>query len=132
MDETSQTVLFVCAHGVLRSPMAAALLTARAGGALAARSAGLDPDDAMSPIAIAALREIDLEVGEERPMRWSALESAGCRVVWLGGPPPLELAGRDVEWWDVETPPVDGLPAARKLRQELERRVGELLARESV
>jgi arsenate reductase (thioredoxin) len=131
MDQRSQTVLFVCPHGALRSPMAAALLTARSGGTVAARSAGLDPDPAMSPIAIAALREIGVEVGEERPSRWSARASAAGRVVWLGGPLPLELAGQDVECWDVDTPRVDDLPAARRLRQELERRVAELLARES-
>jgi arsenate reductase (thioredoxin) len=126
-----RTILFVCAHGALRSPMAAALLAARSGGSLAARSAGLDPDPEISPIARAALREIGLDIGRDQPGRWPAPGAADCRVVWLGGPLPAELAGRDVERWDVDTGPVTDLPAARALRQELERRVGDLLARGS-
>jgi hypothetical protein len=106
-------------------------LTALSGGTVVARSAGLDPDPAMSPIAAAALREIDLEIGGPRPARWSAPESAACRVIWLGGPVPVELAGEDVESWDVGTQPVADLPAARKLRQELEERISLLLARGS-
>jgi arsenate reductase len=107
--------------------MAAALLNARSGGIVDARSAGVDPEPHMSPIAVEALREIDLDVGQTRPRRWSAEELATSRVIWLGGPVPAELDGCEVESWNVSQEQVADLTAAGRLRHDLERRITLLL-----
>ena len=124
----ARPVLFMCTHGALRSPLAAALLTARSGGAVEARSAGIDPDSHVSLLAVKALSEIGLEIEAGPPHRCSAEGLATSHVIWLGGPLPVELRDCDVECWDVSQEPVGDLPTARRLRQELEERIVLLLA----
>ena len=118
----------MCAHGAVRSPMAAALLTSRARGAVEARSAAIDPEPGLNPFAVEALQDVGLDVAGIRPRRWSAEELAASRVIWLGAGVPAELEAYSVERWDVSQSPVDSLPAGRRLREELERRVDLLLA----
>lgn len=55
-------VLFVCVHNSARSQMAAALLNQMCGERLAAESAGLEPG-ILNPLAVAAMREIGIDIG---------------------------------------------------------------------
>jgi len=119
-------ILFMCAHGAMRSPVAASLLIARSGGSVEAGSAGLDPDPHMSPLAVEALEEIGLQIEAGAPRGWSAESLATSRVIWLGGPLPVELRDCDVERWEVSQEPVRDLQAARRLRHELEERIALL------
>jgi protein-tyrosine-phosphatase len=108
--------------------MAAALLTARAKGGVEARSAAIDPEPSLNPFAVEALHDVGVSLAGVSPRRWSAEELAASRVIWLGGDIPAELERYPVERWDVSQAPVDSLPAARRLRDELERRIDQLLA----
>jgi protein-tyrosine-phosphatase len=109
--------------------MAAALLTARARGSVEARSAAIDPEPSLNPFAVEALHDAGLDVAKVQPRRFSAEELAVSRVIWLGARVPVELESYDVECWDVSQSPVHDLPAGRRLREELERRIDQLLAR---
>jgi|SRR6266700_6564155 len=123
-----QRILFMCAHGAMRSPMAAALLTARTGGAVVAQSAGIAPAPDVSPLAATAMREIGLDIAKVRPRRYSPDELAASHVIWLGARAPVDLEGCDVESWGLSDASTDDLPAVRDLRRELEGRIDRLLA----
>src|SRR3954463_405249 len=64
---TPPTVLFLCPHNALRSVIAAALFNQQANGAARGESAGTEPDDRVNERTITVLREVGIEVGDEKP-----------------------------------------------------------------
>ncbi len=61
-------VLFICVHNSARSQMAAALLNNKCGEFFEAHSAGLEPD-AINPLAVEALRELGIDISNNRTQR---------------------------------------------------------------
>ncbi|NBX65775.1 MAG: low molecular weight phosphatase family protein [Proteobacteria bacterium] len=66
----TQRILFLCDRNSVRSPMAAALLSARVPAASVA-SAGLMPDDAVNPFAIGAMLENGVDISGHTPVQIS-------------------------------------------------------------
>jgi arsenate reductase len=130
-DNTGHTVLFACVHNAGRSQMAAALFRRLADPAKArAISAGTQPAERVHPEVVDALREIGIEIGDERPRRLTPNLAAG--VGWLvtmgcGDDCPV-VPGARVEDWPLEDP--KGLPPerVRAIRDEIGRRVRGLIA----
>jgi arsenate reductase (thioredoxin) len=129
---TTPTILFLCPHNALRSVIAAALLNHLADGRAHGQSAGTEPDDRVNERTIAVLREIGIEVADERPGRVTAeqIEQAD-RVVSLDCPLPAELealARAKIENWPM--PDTSGKPveAVREVRNLIQARVERLLA----
>ncbi|MGH3624103.1 MAG: hypothetical protein ACRDQ5_20305 [Sciscionella sp.] len=61
-------VLFVCVHNAGRSRMAAALRHRHAAGRVVVRrSAGSEPAETLNPAVVEVLREVGIDVSEERP-----------------------------------------------------------------
>ena len=127
----SPTILFLCPHNALRSVIAAALFNQRADGRAHAESAGTEPDDRVNERTIAVLREVGIEVADERPGRVTReqLERA-TRVVSLDCPLPSELnavAAGKLENWPM--PDTSGKPveAVREVRELIGARVDQLL-----
>lgn len=58
-------VLFICTQNSARSQMAEALLREMHGNRFEARSAGIDPKG-VHPLAVAAMREIGIDISEQR------------------------------------------------------------------
>ena len=56
-DQRKPTVLFVCVHNAGRSQLAAGLAAPRGGDQVTVLSAGPDPDDEVSDVALASLAE---------------------------------------------------------------------------
>ncbi len=75
------SVLFLCTHNSSRSQMAEGLLRARGGGRYVVYSAGTQPRS-VHPLAIAAMREIGIDISE----------AAGHRAKGLG-----EFAGQSID-----------------------------------
>jgi arsenate reductase len=128
---TGPTVLFLCPHNALRSVIAAALFNQRASGRAHAESAGTEPDDRVNERTIVVLREVDIEVADEKPGRVTRqqLERA-TRVVSLDCPLPPELhaaAADRLENWPM--PDTSGKPveAVREVRELIRVRVDELV-----
>jgi arsenate reductase len=65
--EKKHKVLFLCTGNQARSQMAEGLLRARSGSSLDVVSAGSKPKEAVHPLAIKALAEIEIEIPEARP-----------------------------------------------------------------
>jgi protein-tyrosine-phosphatase len=132
---TSRSVLFVCLHGAAKSVLAAAdfrRLAAERGLALTAESAGTEPDPEIAPGVVAALRAEGVEVGQARPRRVTAVETAAAdRVITFG----CELgestpATVPVERWDDVPAVSENLPLARAaIRRHLGRLLDECATR---
>jgi arsenate reductase len=123
------TVLFVCVRNAGRSQMAAALLERIAGDEVRVLSAGTQPADDVHPNVVTAMREVDIDLSEAQPRR---LEDATVRkadvVVTMGcGDECPFYPGRRYEDWELPDPAGKPVEEVRGIRDEIERRVRELL-----
>ena len=129
-------VLFVCVHNAGRSQMAAGFLEHLAGERVVVRSAGTAPADSINPVVIEAMNEkgIDLLARHATPKR---LEEAAVRasdvVITMGcGDECPFFPGVTYEDWVLGDPAGQGIDAVRPIRDEIERRVRDLLDRLNV
>lgn len=129
MSKTPE-VLFVCVHNAGRSQMAAALLQHYALGRIAVRSAGSEPADEVNPAAAEALAELGLDITAEIPTKLSYADvEASDVVITMGcGDTCPYYPGKRYEDWVLEDPAGQGVDAVRPIRDDIERRVLELLA----
>ena len=132
MTDTRPEVLFVCVHNAGRSQMAAALLAHHGGDRVVVRSAGTAPAETINPAVVEAMAEIgiDLHASGAHPKR---LEDAAVRAsdvvitMGCGDECPFYPGTRYLDW-KLEDPAGKGLDAVRPIRDEIDRRVRELLA----
>ena len=124
------TVLFVCVHNAGRSQMAAALLERRAAGRVRVLSAGSEPAEAVNPAVVEAMAELRIDLHGAVPRR---LEDEDVRaadvVVTMGcGDACPVYPGKRYEDWDLPDPSGLSVDDVRPIRDEIDRRVGTLLA----
>jgi arsenate reductase len=128
---TTPTVLFLCPHNALRSVIAAALLNQLADGKARGISAGTEPDEWVNERTVTVLKEVGIEVGDERPGKVSReqLQQAD-RVVSLGCPLPPELeavAVGKLEEWPMPDTAGKRVEAVREVRELIKARVQQLI-----
>ena len=125
-------VLFVCVHNAGRSQMAAALLEHHAGNEIIVRSAGTAPADSINPAVVDAMREIgiDLHANGAAPKKLTdAAVQASDVVITMGcGDECPFYPGKRYLDWQLDDPAGQGLDAVRPIRDEIDRRVRELVA----
>jgi arsenate reductase (thioredoxin) len=123
------TVLFVCVHNAGRSQMAAALLEHHAGGSVAVRSAGSEPADRLNPAVVAAMEELGIDISREfpKPLTDEAVASADVVITMGCGDACPYYAGRRYLDWDLDDPAGQSLAAVRRIRDDIDVRVRELL-----
>lgn len=128
------SALFVCNMNAVRSPMAAALLAADFGDAIAVDSAGLYANDYEDPFVGAVLGEIGVAYGGHTPQMIDALDlSRFSVVVALTDEAADALAGkidpRRLERWLIANPSDsrggrdEALAAYRAVRDDLRARI---------
>jgi arsenate reductase len=132
MSTDRPEVLFVCVHNAGRSQMAAALLAHHAGERVVVRSAGTAPADTINPAVVEVMAElgIDLLASGARPKRLedAAVEASDVVITMgCGDECPFYPGTRYLDW-QLEDPAGQGVDAVRPIRDEIERRVTELLA----
>ncbi len=116
---------FVCIGNAGRSQMAQALYERRGG---EARSAGSHPEDALHPQVVEAMREVGVDISDRRPkgiapedVEWAeVVVTMGC-----GDACPV-LPGKRYLDWNLPDPIGAPIEEVRVLRDDIERRVGEL------
>jgi protein-tyrosine-phosphatase len=131
MSDRRPEVLFVCVHNAGRSQMAAALLAHHGGDAIVVRSAGTAPADDINPAVIEAMAEvgIDLRATGAHPKR---LEDAAVQAsdvvitMGCGDECPFYPGTRYLDW-KLDDPAGLGVDAVRPIRDDIDRRVRELL-----
>ena len=128
MSDTPE-VLFVCVHNAGRSQMAAALLEHHAGGRVRVRSAGTEPSDEIDPNVVAAMAERGLDVAAARPrgLRDDDLRDADVVITMGCGDACPVVPGTRYLDWDLPNPAGRPLAEIRPIRDDIERRVVDLL-----
>ncbi|MEU0077612.1 arsenate reductase ArsC [Micromonospora tulbaghiae] len=122
-------VLFLCTHNAGRSQMALGFFTHLAGEHAIAWSGGSEPGIGINPAAIAAMAERGIDISEEFPKPWTdEVVRAADVVVAMGcGDACPVFPGTRFENWNVEDPAGLDLAGVRPIRDEIERRVRQLL-----
>jgi arsenate reductase len=124
-------VLFVCVHNAGRSQMAAALLERHGAGRISVRSAGTEPADELNPAVVEAMREVGIDLDGRRPRRLADEDVREADVVvtmGCGDACPV-YPGKRYEDWALDDPAGKSLEEVRPIRDEIERRVRELVSR---
>lgn len=126
---TVSEVLFVCVHNAGRSQMAAALLHHHAGGAVRVTSAGSEPADQINPAVRQVMDEIGIDLSQEFPKRLTtdAVDAADVVITMGCGDACPIFPGKRYLDWDLEDPAGRGVDAVRPIRDEIDRRVRDLL-----
>lgn len=124
-------VLFLCTHNAGRSQMALGFFTRHAGDAAIAWSGGSEPGDRVNPAAIQAMAERDIDISGEYPKPWTdEVVRAADVVVTMGcGDACPVFPGKRYEDWTLDDPAGKDVDAVRPVRDEIERRVLDLLGR---
>ena len=123
-------MLFVCVHNAGRSQMAAALLDHHAEGRVQVRSAGSAPADQVNPDVIAAMSELGIDVSREfpKPLTDEAVRAADAVVTMGCGDACPIYPGKRYEDWEVDDPAETDLDGVRRIRDDIDARVRQLLA----
>jgi arsenate reductase (thioredoxin) len=123
-------VLFVCVHNAGRSQMAAAFLSRLGEGRIDVRSAGSTPAEEIHPVVVQAMEEVGIDLSAERPKRIDDdVVHASDVVITMGcGDACPIYPGKRYEDWKVEDPSGRSLEEVRTIRNDLERRVSELVS----
>jgi protein-tyrosine-phosphatase len=123
-------VLFVCTHNAGRSQMAAALLDHQAAGRVHVTSAGSQPADQLNPAVVAAMAEIGLDISREfpKPLSTDKVQAADVVITMGCGDACPIYPGKRYRDWDLPDPAGLDLAAVRPIRDEIDRRVRQLLA----
>ncbi|GHC72260.1 arsenate reductase ArsC [Streptomyces cinnamoneus] len=124
------SVLFVCVHNAGRSQMGAAFLTHLGAGRVEVRSAGSAPARAVNPAVVDAMREVGIDVSAETPkvLTVEAVQSSDVVITMGCGDACPYFPGKRYLDWKLADPAGRGVDAVRPIRDEIERRVRELLA----
>ena len=126
----SPGVLFLCVHNAGRSQMAAGFMRTLGGDSVEVFSAGSEPAASLNPAAVAAMREVGIDITAESPRRWTEEMIGSVDIVvtmGCGDTCPYVPGTRYVDW-EIEDPAGKDLDLVRPIRDELERRVKALLA----
>jgi arsenate reductase len=122
-------VLFVCVHNAGRSQMAAALLHHHAAGSVTVRSAGSAPADTVNPAVVQVMAEIGLDIAREfpKPLTDDGVRAADVVITMGCGDACPVYPGKRYLNWELDDPAGKSAEQIRPIRDEIERRVTELL-----
>jgi arsenate reductase len=124
-----EVVRFVCVHNAGRSQMAAALMNHRGEGRVHVRSAGSDPANEINAAAIEAMEELGIDLSEEfpKPLSDEVVRAADAVITMGCGDACPIYPGKRYEDWQVDDPAGKDLEIVRHIRDDIDRRVQELL-----
>ena len=122
-------VLFVCVHNAGRSQMAAALLDHHARGTVRVSSAGSAPADTLNPAVVQVMAEIGIDLSKEFPKPLTDdLARAADVVITMGcGDACPVYPGKRYLDWALDDPAGRPIDEVRPIRDEIDRRVRDLL-----
>jgi arsenate reductase (thioredoxin) len=123
-------VLFLCVHNAGRSQMAAGWLRHLAGDQIDVFSGGSDPGSTVNPAAVEAMAEIGIDIADEAPKPWThEIARAADVIITMGcGDACPIFPGTRYEDWVLEDPAGRSVDMVRGVRDDIGRRVRELMA----
>ncbi len=124
------SVLFVCVHNAGRSQMAAAYTSYLSRGAIEVRSAGSAPADHVNPAVREAMLEEGIDISAETPkiLTTEAVQASDVVITMGCGDTCPIFPGKRYLDWVLDDPAGQGVEAVRPIRDEIRRRVAELVA----
>ena len=127
-------VLFVCVENAGRSQMAEAFANKFGQGKLTAQSAGIKLAPQVNPVVVAAMKEKGINISSNKPkMLTQEMASQADLIVTMGCgtsdlcPGPFFKENVD---WALEDPKGKPIEKVREIRDDIERRVNELISHE--
>ena len=129
MTNSKPSVLFVCVHNAGRSQMAAALLSNFSAGQIEVRSAGSAPAETVNPAAVAAMKELGIDMSAEVPkvLTTEAVKESDVVITMGCGDTCPIFPGKRYEDWVLEDPAGQGIEAVRPIRDEIRTRIETLI-----
>lgn len=126
---TAPIVLFLCVENAGRSQMALGFFSQLAGTGAIGWSGGSDPGWQVNSVATEAMAERGIDISHEYPKPWTdEIVQAADVIVTMGcGDACPIFPGRHYEEWVLDDPAGMGVEAVRPIRDEIERRVRQLL-----
>jgi arsenate reductase (thioredoxin) len=123
------TALFVCLHNAGRSQMSQALFERAAEGRHRALSAGTTPAERVHPEVVEVMRELEIDLGDREPklLTRELAEQADVVVTMGCGDECPYIPGRRYLDWELEDPKGRPLDEVRATRDDIDRRVRELV-----
>jgi arsenate reductase len=128
-----RTFIFACVHNAGRSQMSAALFNRLADSTKAhAISAGTQPAEHVHPVVVDAMKEIGIDLSSAKPQKLtSELAEGADMLITMGcGEECPYVPGLRREDWPLPDPKGQGIETVRQTRDEIRKRVLELLKRE--
>ena len=124
------TVLFVCVHNAGRSQMAAGFLQHLAGDRVEVLSAGTEPKDQVNPSAIAVMAEAGIDIANAVPkvLTDEAVKESDYVITMGCGDKCPWYPGKQYLDWPLEDPAGKGVDSVRPIRDEIRRKVEDLIA----
>lgn len=123
-------VLFLCTHNTGRSQMALGFFSHHAGDAAIAWSGGSHPAESINEAVVDGMNERGIDISEEFPKPWTTevLKAADVVVTMGCGDECPYFPGKRYEDCELDDPADLNVAAIRPIRDEIERRVLELIA----
>ncbi len=124
------SVLFVCVHNAGRSQMAAGFMQHLGKGRVDVLSAGSAPKDSINPVAIEVMAELGIDIANNVPkiLTTEAVQASDVVITMGCGDACPYYPGKRYEDWVLEDPAGQGIEPVRVIRDEIKRRVEELLS----
>jgi arsenate reductase len=125
-------ILFVCVHNSGRSQMAEVFARRLASEAIEVASAGTVPGGEMNPVVVAAMAERGIDISGARPkVIEQAMVDAADLVFTMGcaideSCPAVFIPSED---WGLDDPAGQPIEVVRRIRDQVESKIRELLAR---
>lgn len=132
MTDRRPEVLFVCIHNAGRSQMAAALLAHHAGDRVVVRSAGTAPAESINPAVVEVMAELGIDLlasgAHPKKLEDAAVEASDVVITMGCGDECPYYPGTRYLDWELDDPAGQGVDAVRPIRDEIRRRVEQLVA----
>ena len=124
------TILFVCVHNAGRSQMAAGFMEHHGGDRVEVLSAGSAPKESINPVAVEAMLEKGIDIANRKPkvLTNESVQSSDVVITMGCGDACPFYPGKRYEDWALEDPAGQDLEFVRKVRDEIEARVKQLLS----
>ncbi len=121
--------MFIYIHNAARSQIAEAFLNEMAAGRYLGISAGSQPAERVNPGAVKVVAELGIDISGRRPKRLAAemVERADVVVIMGCGEEVCPVVPKVIQDWRLEDPEGQPLEAIRRIRDQIKRRVEQLI-----